>query len=158
MTSLYTKNCCYSSILLSSPSSAHLFAIGRQIGGTLGVLVGDGGSARAAARRRGGRGVATSGTTGGEATSRARASAHKVRAARAGSTNRTSSTSIQNSNHRLSRGHAAIGVLRGSLDPVVFGCKTWILEFRLKISRVNPRRTHPGSAAGRARPRHRSCT
>lgn len=136
---------CTEKIVSKCPATevTSLFAVGGQIGDTLGVLVGhDGGAAGGAASDRGGVGAtsrssarggvgATSGSgaaRGVGATSRsstardvlsaARGARHVPRAARAGGTN---STTVQDANHRLSRSHSAVLVLRGSLDPVVLG-------------------------------------
>lgn len=99
----------------------HLFAIGWQIGGTLGILddvaTGDDSScdsARGAAGQRGRSVAATSGASAtgnvvrGAASGASSASGNVVRAARACGTN---STTIQNANNRLSGSHTTILVL-----------------------------------------------
>lgn len=66
---------------------------------------------------------------------------------------------VENADHGLSWGHAAIGVLRRTLDAIVFGCKggeKGIIRNRGRISWGSA--THPESVAGRGWPPLRSCT
>lgn len=84
----------------------------------------DGAAAAAAAAGAGDNGLTTSMTQ----TATAAATADEILAARGANANAASwgadaaAAWIQNANDRLGRCHATIGVFRGALDAIVFGC------------------------------------
>lgn len=134
-----------------------------QVGGALGDAVA---TTQAVAAAGGARTEDAATNTANNAATNAAAAANDARlagtsraAANAAGGAAAAVATVENADHGLSWGHAAIGVLRRTLDAIVFGCKggeIGLIRNRGSTSWSGP--THPESVAGRGWPPLRSCT